>query len=480
MWQDRSDWPRREATALRFGQRQLSYPELSQASEALAARLVGLERVALFAEPRIETAVAIVACLDAGVTAVPLNPKSGSREVRHELADSRPDALLCRADAEISPELEALPRIAVPNGPIPGASSLAATRSADSPAIILYTSGTTGMPKGVVLSRGAITANLDSLADAWRWTERDTVVQSLPLFHAHGLILGVIGTLRRGGTVHHLGHFDPATTAAALAEASSGVLFAVPTMYSRLADVCEADPELARRVGSARLLVSGSAGLPAREHERISGLTGLEVVERYGLSETLMLCSTRVDGERRPGFVGQPLPGVELRLTDDSGREIEVWDGETIGEIEVRTASLFQGYLNRPEATAEAMRDGWFRTGDMAVRAADGYIRIVGRRATDLIKTGGFRVGAGEVEAALLEHESVAEAAVLGLPDSDLGQRITAWVVPSPGAAPSAEELIEHCREQLSSHKRPREVRFVSSLPRNALGKVQKTRLVSA
>lgn len=490
---DPASWLR-PGVALRFGEAELSYAELAGVADALGRRLAGLDRVALVAEPRIETAVAVAACLNAGITVVPMNPKLGSLELRHELADSRPGALLCAADAEPAQELADLPRIDIPAGADaggagsfgdPGAPSGSAARPGrelpdTAPAIILYTSGTTGMPKGVVLSRGAIATNLDALAEAWRWTERDIVVQSLPLFHAHGLILGIVGTLRRGGTAHHLGHFDPGATGAALAAAESGVLFAVPTMYHRLADACERDPGLARQVGSARLLVSGSAALPAREHERIARLTGHQVVERYGLSETLMLCSTRVDGERRPGFVGPPLPGVELRLSDDSGHPIEELDGETIGEIEVRTPSLFDGYLNRPEATAKAMRDGWFRTGDMAVRTADGFVRIVGRRATDLIKTGGYRVGAGEVEAALLEHEGVAEAAVLGLPDPDLGQRITAWVVLHPGVELKAEELIAHCRELLSSHKRPREVHFTAALPRNALGKVQKAKLAPA
>ena len=191
--------------------------------------------------------------------------------------------------------------------------------------------------------------------------------------------------------------------------------------------------------------MSGSAALPAADHERIRAACGLELVERYGMSETLMNTAIRADGERRPGTVGVPLEGVSVRLVDDAGTELDVWDDETVGEIQVRGANLFLEYLNRPDATSEAFRDGWFATGDVATRAEDGYIRIVGRRATDLIKSGGYKIGAGEIENALNEHPGVAESAVTGEPDDDLGERIVAWVVVEDGAAqPSAQELADH------------------------------------
>jgi malonyl-CoA/methylmalonyl-CoA synthetase len=195
------------------------------------------------------------------------------------------------------------------------------------------------------------------------------------------------------------------------------------------------------------------------------------------MSETLMNTAIRADGDRRPGYVGPPLDGVELRLLDDDGQPIEAADDETIGEIEVRGPNLFLEYLNRPDATAEVLRDGWFRTGDLATRAPDGYIRIVGRRATDLIKSGGFKIGAGEIEGALLEHPDVREAAVTGEPDPDLGERIVAWIVPRPGAQPSAEALADHVAGLLTPHKRPRVVHLMDELPRNEMGKVQKNRL---
>jgi malonyl-CoA/methylmalonyl-CoA synthetase len=248
-------------------------------------------------------------------------------------------------------------------------------------------------------------------------------------------------------------------------------------MYHRLAADAERDPEIARAVGKARVLVSGSAALPATEHARIERLTGQRIVERYGMSETLMNVAVRFDGDRRPGTVGLPLDGVEVRLAEEDGTVIEASDDETVGEIQVRGPNLFLQYLNRPDATAEVMRDGWFATGDMATRASDGYIRIVGRRATDLIKSGGFKIGAGEIESALLEHPGVREAAVTGEPDEDLGERIVAWIVPADGERPDERELMDHVARLLTPHKRPRVVRWLDELPRNAMGKVMKKAL---
>jgi malonyl-CoA/methylmalonyl-CoA synthetase len=357
-----------------------------------------------------------------------------------------------------------------------GVSSRAA--AAGDPALIVYTSGTTGAPKGAVLPRRAIASNLDGLADAWAWTADDVVAHALPLFHVHGLVIGVLGPLRRGGCAMHLERFSADGVASALSGPAT-MLFGVPTMYRRLADAAADSPQLAAALGRARLLVSGSAALPASEHARLLALTGRAVLERYGMTETLMNTAIRADGVAAPGTVGPAVPGVEVRLVDDHGVPIAESDGETIGEIEVRGPNLFLGYLNRPDATAAAMRDGWFVTGDMAVRWPDGHFRIVGRRATDLIKSGGYKIGAGEIEGSLREHPAVDDAAVTGEPDEDLGERVVAWVVLRTGAGVEASELIDHVAQQLAPHKRPRVVRFVDELPRNELGKVQKQRLRS-
>ena len=243
--------------------------------------------------------------------------------------------------------------------------------------------------------------------------------------------------------------------------------FGVPTVWSRVV----AAPDHARELSGARLLVSGSAPLPVPVFERLQALTGHAAIERYGMTETLITVSTRHDGERRPGWVGFPIAGVESRLRDDAGAPVP-HDGETLGGLQIRGATLFDGYLNLPDRTAESMTDdGWFVTGDAAVIDEGGMHRIVGRTSIDIIKTGGYKVGAGEIETALLEHPGVAECAVVGLPDDDLGERIVGFVV---GDVDDTDALIQHVAASLSVHKRPREIRLVDELPRNAMGKVQK------
>ncbi|MFC8091003.1 acyl-CoA synthetase [Streptomyces sp. NPDC057301] len=462
--------------ALRFGDRALTYAELSAATGALAGRIAGEARVAVWATPTLETAVAVVAALEAGIAAVPLNPKSGEKELGHILSDSAPSLVLAAPGDELPSPVDELARVDVD---VRAAAARPAERATESdPALVVYTSGTTGPPKGAVIPRRAITATLDALADAWQWTGDDTLVHGLPLFHVHGLVLGILGPLRRGGSVRHLGRFDTEGVARELNDGAT-MLFGVPTMYHRIAQALPEDPGLAQALGRARLLVSGSAALPVHDHERITAATGQRVVERYGMTETLMNTSVRADGEPRPGAVGVPLPGVELRLVEEDGTPIASYDGETVGEIQVRGPNLFTEYLNRPDATASAFtEDGWFRTGDMAVRDPDGYVRIVGRKATDLIKSGGYKIGAGEIENALLEHPGVREAAVTGEPDADLGERIVAWIVPAdPQAPPGADELADHVAARLAPHKRPRRVHYLDALPRNDMGKIMKRAL---
>ena len=461
--------------ALRFGDLSLTFEDLGRAAAGVAGRVKGHERVAVWASPSMEACVGVIGVLAAGAAAVPINPSVGAREVDHILADCEPRLLIAADDAELPARLGQLERVPVELGGS-GPASLPSDPSPEAPGLIIYTSGTTGPPKGVVLPRRAISSNLDALADAWEWTSDDVVVHGLPLFHVHGLVLGVLGPVRRGGRLHHIGRFSPEAVGRHLA-AEGTMLFAVPTMYFRLAAAAESDEALANELGRARVLVSGSAPLPARDFKRIESATGQRIVERYGLTETLMNCATRVAGDRRPGYVGPPLEGIDLHLVDDERRTIDVSDDETFGEIAVRGPNLFTEYLNRPEDTAAAVENGWFFTGDLAVRAPDGYIRIMGRRATDLIKTGGYKVGAGEVEAALLEHESVSQAAVVGKPDEDLGERITAFVVLNEGAQSSAQELEDHVASLLAPHKRPRAVQFLDELPHNEMGKVQKSEL---
>ncbi|WP_231123488.1 AMP-binding protein [Nocardioides sambongensis] len=473
-----------DAVVVRVGEETLSRRELVDRARRFAAGLSAPGPVAVLAEPTVPTVVAVVGGLLAGVPVVPVPPDAGPREIAHVLADSR---ATCWAgpprDGADLPVVE-------PAGAEPTATASTApavSPDAGAPALILYTSGTTGDPKGVELSAASIAAGLDALAEAWGWTSADTLIHGLPLFHTHGLILGVLGPLRFGSPLHHTVRPTPARYAAA----RGTVYFGVPTVWGRVV----ADPPAARALTRARLLVSGSAPLPASVFRRLHALTGHLPIERYGMTESMITLSARADGERRPGWVGLPVAGVETRIRaepeDGSDDEPEARtaasapvaqvpaDGESIGALEVRGPMLFDGYLGRPDATAEAWtEDGWFRTGDIAARDADGFHRIVGRASTDLIKSGGYRIGSGEIESVLLDHPDVAEVAVLGLPDADLGQRVAAFVVPVgvPGDG-LADELTGLVAEALSWHKRPREVRFVAELPRNAMGKVQKKRL---
>jgi fatty acid CoA ligase FadD36 len=453
------------ADAVRIGDVNLSRSDLVGAATSVAERVGGAHRVAVLATPTASTVLAITGCLIAGVTAVPVPSDVGAAERRHIVSDSGAQAWLGERPAED----EGLPHIPVRlharswhSYPEP---------SPDATALVIYTSGTTGPPKGVQLSRRAIAADLDALAQAWQWTAGDTLVHGLPLFHVHGLVLGLIGSLRVGNRFVHTGKPTPAAYAQACSTAGGTLYFGVPTVWSRVV----ADPAAAEALRPARLLVSGSAPLPVPVFEQLAQLTGRPPVERYGCTESLITLSTRADGERRPGWVGLPLAGVQTRLLDDAGGTVRN-DGETVGRLQVRGPTLFGGYLNRPDATAEAFdADGWYRTGDVAVVDGGGMHRIVGRESVDLIKSGGYRIGAGEIETALLGHPGVAEVAVVGLPDEDLGQRIVAFVV---GDA-EPEALVDYVAQQLSVHKRPREVRIVDSLPRNAMGKVLKKELLA-
>ncbi|MET9608557.1 AMP-binding protein [Streptomyces sp. NPDC006512] len=429
--------------ALSVAGRNASYEELLGAAGAVAADVAGAPAFAVTATASLETVAAAVGALLAGVPLVPLPPDAGPAERAHILRDSG----AVEVDVDFARRAPARTAPAAP---------------AADPALILYTSGTTGPPKGVVLSGAAITADLDALAGAWQWTAEDTLVHGLPLFHVHGLVLGVLGALRTGSRLVHTGRPTPQ----AYAEAGGSLYFGVPTVWSRIA----AEPRAAAALSGARLLVSGSAALPAPVFRDLERLTGHRPVERYGMTETLITLSGRAGGEVRPGTVGTPLPGIRTRVAAEPGAEI--------GELQLTGPTLFSGYLGRPEATAAAYtEDGWFRTGDIAaVDASDGVHRIVGRASIDMIKSGGYRIGAGEIENALLDHPRVSEAAVVGVPDADLGQRIVAFVV---AEGVTGTELTDFVAAHLSVHKRPREVRFIASVPRNAMGKPQKKLLLT-
>jgi fatty acid CoA ligase FadD36 len=443
---------------IRVGGETLSAERLLGCAAAVADQVRGAKVVAVHAAPAVETVVAIVGALQGGAAVVPLPPDSGPVEADHILRDSGAEFLL--AHGEHPPTTAEVRPIDLRHT---SSSRFAAPAAADT-ALVMYTSGTTGPPKGAILSHGAVEAGVDALAEAWAWTPDDLLVHGLPLFHVHGLILGVLGSLRAGSRLRHTVRALPAEYAAA----GGTLYFGVPTVWSR---VC-AEPGAARALSGARLLVSGSAALPAPVFERLHALTGHRPAERYGMTETLITVANRADDpERRPGQVGVPVAGVRTRVVDDEGGDLPA-DGESIGELWVRGPMLFDGYRNQPPFSGD-----WFRTGDIAAVGPDGRHRIVGRRSTDLIKSGGYKIGAGEVEDALLAHDRVREAAVIGTPHHDLGEQITAYVVADGVSGP---DLIDFVARTLSAHKRPREIRFVGTLPRNAMGKVQKRRLGQA
>jgi malonyl-CoA/methylmalonyl-CoA synthetase len=342
--------------------------------------------------------------------------------------------------------------------------------AADVPAVIAYTSGTTGKAKGALLLHRNLTANIMAVITAWHWTAQDRLLLTLPLFHAHGLMVGMHGTLFTGGSVVLRTKFDASEVLATFKDDPSiSLFFGVPTMYTRLLAEAARQGVPAHKL---RLFVSGSAPLSAQVFADFERIFGQQILERYGMTETIMNLTNPYEGERRAGTVGSPFPGQEARIVDSRTRQI-LPSGE-IGEIEVRGPNVFAGYWNRPDATAEAFStDGWFRTGDLGWYSSDGYFTITGR-ARELIISGGYNIYPREVEDVLMMHPTIAEVAVLGRPDPEMGEQVVAFIVPNADQTPSAADIIAFCREHLASYKKPRQIIFVEALPRNALGKVQK------
>jgi len=390
---------------------------------------------------------------------VPVNTRYREREVQHIISDATPRGAIVD-DAERAAwmgELQVVctPEVHLPDGPAPELDRAAPSDLA----LIAYTSGTTGAPKGAMLSSANLLASANAVRIAWRWTIEDRLLLALPLFHLHGLGVGLHGTLISGASAVLIPRFDVAAVLDAAKRYRATLFFGVPTMYSRFA--------LSPRVGELRqlrLCVSGSAPLPASLHQEISELAGQTVLERYGMTETAMNVSNPFMGERRPGTVGFPLPGVELRIAQD-------------GEIQLRGPNVFRGYWNRPDATAEAFtEDRWFRTGDLGRLDDDGYLFIVGR-AKELIISGGFNVYPREVEDVIRTFPGIRDVAVAGLPSAEWGEMVVAWVVCDHGL--DVSELGTHASERLAHFKVPKVVRIVRELPRNALGKVLKQELPS-
>jgi len=453
------------------GDRWWTAGEFDEATRRAAGRLMaaGLEpgqRVVWSTSSSVDSLVAHVGCLRAGLVAVPANTAYTEPELAHIVRDVRASAAIVdRADQatwarSAAPEglVVTDPGLDLPDGD-PGDLDRAGP---DDPALICFTSGTTGAPKGAVLRHRNLLAATESVTRAWRMTPDDRLVHCLPIFHAHGLAVGAYGTLTAGGSAVLLPGFDPGAVVGAARDDRATLFFGVPTMYHRLVS-----SGLAGDLSGLRLCVSGSAPLPADLHVAATAAIGSAVLERYGMTETLMNTSNPYAGDRRAGTVGFPLPGVEVRL-DDSG------------EILVRGPNVFDGYFERDAANAEAFRDlgdggqAWFATGDLGADE-DGYLVIRGR-SKELIISGGFNVYPTEVEDVLLRHPGILEVAVTGTPSDEWGELVTAWVV-ADGAAPTVDGLRAFCDGLLAPYKQPRLVRVVDALPRNALGKVVRASL---
>lgn len=454
------------STALTFGELEARSNRLAR---LLARRgLVRGDRLAVYLANRLEFIDLVLACVKLGVVLVPINILYREREIGHMLRDAEPRGVVTAAESlglfsGAVPAWDAAQLSAESGAESPDA--VVTPLDGDAPAAIVYTSGTTGRSKGAVLSHNNFLANTVSLLACWRITSADRYYAVLPLFHVHGLANGLMTWLASGCRMRLAERFELARAAEAFAEFHPTLFFGVPTVYVRL---LELPVDAARAFGARmRLFVSGSAPLPAAVFEAFRDRFGHTILERYGMSETLMNISNPYAGERRAGSVGQPLPGVSARIV---AGDRPVAAGET-GELQVRGPNVFSGYWRQPEATAAAFTDGWFRTGDLAERSEDGYYTLRGRR-TDLIISGGFNIYPREIEEVLAEVPGIREAVVVGVPDQRRGEVPIAYVVADTPVEPG--DLDAFCRRRVASFKVPRAFVQVESLPRTALGKIQK------
>jgi malonyl-CoA/methylmalonyl-CoA synthetase len=464
--------------ALRVSAVSYSYSDLLEASARVAAALLDergdLEeaRVAFMAPAGFEYATIQWGIWRAGGIAVPLSPHATAPELDHVLGDS--DAAFIVATSAYTERFAKQVRPVIPAGKaLAHAPCKLPEIDPVRRAMILFTSGTTSKPKGVVSTHANLVAQIEALVAAWEWSAEDRIPLFLPLHHIHGIINVLCCALWSGAMIDVFPRFDVETVLPRVAAGDYTLFMAVPTIYAKLASLLEADggehAGILRGFARMRLMVSGSAALPAGLHRKWAELTGQCLLERYGMTETGMILSNPFHGERRSGTVGQPLPGVEVRLRNERGETVQAEDEP--GEVQVRGPAVFREYWNLPAITAGSFEDGWFRTGDMALRE-DGYYRILGRLSVDIIKSGGYKLSALEIEAALLDHPSIRECAVVGLEDETWGETVAVAAVLEAELA--LEDLQRWGKDRLSPYKLPRHLLRVDSLPRNAMGKVAK------
>jgi len=452
-----------------------TYAEVEQESGRLAARLEVLgvapgERVLVQTDKDVDTLLLYFATIRLGAIYLPLNVDYTVSELEYFFADGRPALAVCQEESfdlfrEIGDGKVAVQTLDRLFAALPGEPADAVEREGNDIAAILYTSGTTGKPKGAMLTNDNLVSNGEMLVDFWKFTPEDRLIHALPIFHVHGLFVAMHCVVFSGACAIFMPKFDAGAVIDRMGDAS--VLMGVPTFYTRLL----ADERFTKKSASGmRLFISGSAPLSADIHRAFEERCGHRVLERYGMTETGMLTSNPYDGERRAGFVGPPLPGVELRIAEvESGKVLP--HGE-VGIVEVKGPNIFKGYWQMPDKTAAEFRpDGFFITGDMGFIDKDGYVQLVGREK-DLIISGGLNVYPAEVEALLDDRDDVAESAVIGVPHPDFGEAVVAVVQPSGSF--DAEAVRDEMRRDLAAFKVPKRLITVNVLPRNTMGKIQK------
>ena len=455
----------------------------TSAGMAHAITQIGLapgDRVAAQIEKSPQALALYAACAQAGLVFLPLNTAYTVDELSYFIENSGASLIVC--DGKSQDRLSALAGASgakVETLNADGSGSLTdkakampdsfptVARSGEDLAAFLYTSGTTGRSKGAMLTQNNLLSNTRTLVDEWRFTADDVLLHALPIFHTHGLFVATNITLAAGGSMIFMPKFDLDQMIARMPEATS--MMGVPTYYTRLLGDDRFTKELARHM---RLFVSGSAPLLAETHVQFEARTGHRILERYGMTETNMNTSNPYDGERRPGTVGFPLPGVELKITDPE--TADTLPAGEVGQIEVRGPNVFKGYWQMPEKTAAELReDGFFITGDLGKIDADGYVHIVGRNK-DLIISGGYNVYPKEIELVLDEQPGVLESAVIGVPHPDFGETVLGIIVPENGATPETDVMMTAVGAALARFKHPRKIVVLDELPRNTMGKVQK------
>lgn len=475
-----------DSTAVIASGESYTYNQILASSATLAGRLLDGDhdlneaRVAYLIPPGFEYVVTQWAIWRAGGIALPLSLSATEPELEYALTDSEVATVVVVASAVPSVQglcdRHGLKLLNVGSDatitPPPALPEVTPSRRA----MILYTSGTTNKPKGVVTTHATIQAQIRTLVEAWHWQEDDTIPLFLPLHHIHGIINIMSCALWTGATVEAFPAFHMTTILNRIADNAYSVFMAVPTIYVKLIQhLSSLSPDDRKPVvdgfAAMRLMISGSAALPASVHQQWTALTGQKLLERYGMTEIGMGLSNPYAAERRPGMVGQPLPGVDIRLKSETGDIVEA-EGES-GEIQVRGPNVFSEYYNRPKVTPQSFDDGWFRTGDIAV-VEDGYYRIMGRLSVDIIKSGGYKLSALEIEATLLQHDLICECAVVGVLDDTWGEIVAAAVVLEDGQYLNLDDLTAWCGACLSKYKTPRRLLVVDCLPRNAMGKVTK------